>query len=162
MMGPDLSRREWLGQMALGAAGVGPAVSAPPSAPVDGARVYNIRDFGAKGDGATLDTAAVQAAIDACTRDGGGTVLVPAGVFHVGSLELKSNVTLYLVASATLLGSAQIGDERRQHVGKLLRFARARNVCDNAVGGHYLYARTRCRRLHQRDGACERRIERFG
>jgi polygalacturonase len=105
-MGPDLTRREWLGQMALGAAGIGPAVSAPPSAPVDGARVYNIRDFGAKGDGATLDTAAVQAAIDACPHDGGGTVLVPAGVFHVGSLELKSNVTLYLVASATLLGSA--------------------------------------------------------
>ena len=42
------------------------------------AAIYNIRDFGAKGDGATLDTAAVQAAIDACHRDRGGTVIVPA------------------------------------------------------------------------------------
>ncbi|MGC4051307.1 MAG: glycosyl hydrolase family 28-related protein [Paludibaculum sp.] len=45
-----------------------------------GAKIYNIRDFGAKGDGTTLDTAAVQAAIDACNRDQGGTVLVPAGI----------------------------------------------------------------------------------
>lgn len=71
-----------------------------------GARVYNIRDYGAKGDGTTLDTAAVQAAIDACNRDGGGTVLVPAGTFQIGTLELKSNVTLHVVASGKLLGSA--------------------------------------------------------
>jgi polygalacturonase len=67
---------------------------------------YNIRDFGAKGDGVTLDTAAVQAAIDACHRDRGGTVVVPAGTFVIGTLELKSNVTLHLVATAKLLGSA--------------------------------------------------------
>ena len=42
-----------------------------------GARVYNVRDHGAKGDGVTLDTASIQAAVDACHRDGGGTVLVP-------------------------------------------------------------------------------------
>jgi len=65
-----------------------------------GARTYNIRDFGAKGDGSTLDTDAVQAAIDACTKDQGGTVLVPAGVFVIGTVELKSNVTLRLAASA--------------------------------------------------------------
>src|SRR5262245_22563242 len=61
-----------------------------------GARVYNVCDFGAKGDGATLDTAAVQAAIDACAGDKGGTVLVPAGDFVIGTIELKSNVTLHL------------------------------------------------------------------
>ena len=71
-----------------------------------GARVYNIRDFGAKGDGKTIDTAALQAAIDACARDGGGTVLVPAGTFHIGTTELKSNVTLHIAAGGTLLGSA--------------------------------------------------------
>lgn len=70
-----------------------------------GARVYDVRDFGAKGDGATLDTAAVQSAIDACAGDKGGTVLVPAGNFVVGTLELKSNVTLYLAAQGKLLGS---------------------------------------------------------
>lgn len=70
-----------------------------------GARVYNVCDFGAKGDGTTLDTAAVQSAIDACAGDKGGTVLVPAGNFVVGSLELKSNVTLHLAAQGRLLGS---------------------------------------------------------
>ncbi|HET8655338.1 MAG TPA: glycosyl hydrolase family 28-related protein [Longimicrobiaceae bacterium] len=113
MRGPDLSRREWLGHVALPAMGlscggalVAPAGTAPPSAGVDGARVYNIRDYGAKGDGKTIDTAALQKAIDACNRDGGGTVLVPAGVFQIGTVELKSDVTLYLAASGTLLGSA--------------------------------------------------------
>lgn len=71
-----------------------------------GARVYNVRDYGAKGDGSTLDTAALQEAIDACNRDGGGTVLVPAGTFVIGSTELKSNVTLHIAAGGTLLGSA--------------------------------------------------------
>jgi hypothetical protein len=73
-----------------------------------GARVYNVREFGAKGDGTTPDTVAVQAAIDACTRDNGGTVLIPAGDFVVGTLELKSNVTLHLAAKGRLLGSPAI------------------------------------------------------
>jgi hypothetical protein len=72
-----------------------------------GARVYDVREFGAKGDGATLDTAAVQAAIDACHKDRGGIVLVPAGDFVVGTLELKSNVTLHLAAQGRLVGSGQ-------------------------------------------------------
>jgi polygalacturonase len=70
-----------------------------------GAKIYNIRDFGAKGDGTTLDTAAVQNAIDQCHKDNGGTVLVPAGTFIVGTLELKSNVTLHLATQGKLLGS---------------------------------------------------------
>jgi len=73
-----------------------------------GTRVYNVREFGAKGDGSTLDTAAVQAAIDLSNRDKGGTVLVPAGDFVVGTLELKSNVTLHLAAQGRLLGSSNI------------------------------------------------------
>jgi hypothetical protein len=115
---PELSRRDWLrnvsvpalgasvGAALIGAPSRASAQSLPPSTTSRGARVYDVRDHGAKGDGKTLDTAAVQAAIDACTAEGGGTVLVPEGVFHVGTLELKSNVTLYLVATATLLGSA--------------------------------------------------------
>lgn len=71
-----------------------------------GARTYNVHDFGAKGDGSTLDTAAVQAAIDACSKDQGGTVLVPAGVFVIGTIEMKSNVTLHISAQGKLLGSA--------------------------------------------------------
>ena len=75
-----------------------------------GARVYNVRDYGAKGDGKTLDTAAIQAAIDACTNDKGGTVLVPAGNFLTGAIWLKSNVTLHLAAMAHVLGSTNIKD----------------------------------------------------
>src|SRR4051812_39932886 len=70
-----------------------------------GARVYNVRDFGAAGDGKTLDTAAVQSAIDQCHRDRGGTVLIPGGDFVVGTIELKSNVTLHLAAGGKLQGS---------------------------------------------------------
>lgn len=88
--------------------------AAPPSKNLEvedknlGARIYSIRDFGAKGDGITLDTAPIQAAIDQCNRENGGTVLIPAGNFLVGTLELKSNVTLHLAAEARLLGSGNI------------------------------------------------------
>jgi len=112
-----ISRREWLGKMAMPAAGAviaagvfdnAPAAAREKSAANNddlGARVYNIRNYGAKGDKTTLDTAAVQAAIDACAADGGGTVLVPAGTFVIGTVELKSNVTLHIAAAGTLLGS---------------------------------------------------------
>ena len=104
----------------LGAPLLAQTSAAAPSAPSPaasasrerGARVYNIRDFGARGDGATLDTAALQAAIDACHGDGGGTVLVPAGVFVIGTTELRSHVTLHLAAQAKLLGSGNGKDYR--------------------------------------------------
>ena len=103
------SRRRWLrtgsAAAAAFAASQANAQQAAPDATL-GTRTYNIRDFGAKGDGQTLDTAALQSAIDACHRDQGGTVLVPAGVFVIGAVELKSNVTLRVSAGGTLLGSA--------------------------------------------------------
>jgi polygalacturonase len=108
-----VTRRQWLGNAPAGALALGllgsRAVEAQPARGSGNdlrARVYNIRDFGAKGDGQAMDTSALQAAIDACTRDGGGTVLVPAGTFQIGTAELKSNVTLHVAAGATLLGSA--------------------------------------------------------
>ncbi len=73
-----------------------------------GARIYNIADFGAVGDGLTPNTEAVQKAIDTCTKENGGTVLVPAGDFVVGTIELKSNVTLRIAAKGRLLGSPKI------------------------------------------------------
>jgi len=108
------TRREWMGRVplpALAATVMGArellAQARPANASYDlGVRVYNIRNYGAKGDGKALDTAAVQAAIDACMHDGGGTVLVPAGTFQIGSVELKSNVTLHIAAAGKLLGSA--------------------------------------------------------
>ncbi|MGH7952520.1 MAG: glycoside hydrolase family 28 protein, partial [Limisphaerales bacterium] len=113
-----LSRRKWLGLVStpalaasLGAGAFVEKISAAEPATNAtikndlGARIYNIRDFGAKGDGETLDTAAVQAAIDACNKDQGGIVLAPAGVFVIGTVEMKSNVTLRIAAGGTLLGS---------------------------------------------------------
>ena len=86
----------------LGAAG-----SAEPQR-VDG--VFDVRRFGAVRDGVTLDTQAIQAAVDACARAGGGRVYLPAGSYVSGTVFLKSNVTLYLEAGATLLGSTDVAD----------------------------------------------------
>lgn len=72
--------------------------------------LYDIRQFGAAGDGETLDTAAIQQAIDACHAAGGGTVLVPPGTYLTGTVSLKSRVNLHLSAGATLLGSPRRED----------------------------------------------------
>src|SRR5580700_499739 len=103
-----VSRRKWLGLMSAASFASGPLAAAQAVAtgtPL-GARIYSILDYGAKGDGKTLDTQALQAAIDACAKDQGGTVLVPAGVFVIGTVEMKSNVTLHIAANGKLLGSA--------------------------------------------------------
>ncbi|MBN2007301.1 MAG: glycoside hydrolase family 28 protein [Anaerolineae bacterium] len=71
---------------------------------------FNIRDFGALGDGQTRATAAIQAALDACAEAGGGTVVVPAGMYLTGALFLHSHQTLFLDAGATLLGSEDPAD----------------------------------------------------
>lgn len=67
--------------------------------------VYNVRDFGAKGDGQTLDSPAINAAIEAAVRDGGGQVLLPAGTYLCGSIHLKSNIDLHLSAGCTILAA---------------------------------------------------------
>lgn len=64
--------------------------------------VYDVRAYGATGDGKTLDTAAVNNTIAAAHADGGGTVSFPAGVYSCHSIHLKSNVALYLNYGATL------------------------------------------------------------
>ncbi|MCH2202749.1 MAG: glycosyl hydrolase family 28 protein [Fuerstiella sp.] len=67
-----------------------------------GVQVYNIRHFGAGQDAATNDAPAVNRAIDACSSAGGGTVFVPTGIYPVGTIHLKSNVTLVLDKGAIL------------------------------------------------------------
>jgi Glycosyl hydrolases family 28 len=80
------------------------------SADVGTAGIFNIKDFGAVGDGVTLSTSAIQKAIDVCHDDSGGIVLVPPGKFLTGTLELKSNVTLKVAAAGRILGSSKIED----------------------------------------------------
>jgi len=70
----------------------------------------NVRDHGARGDGRTIDTAAIQDAIDTCADAGGGHVYVPAGTFLTGTLFLRRFVALYLDHGATLLGSTYLSD----------------------------------------------------
>ena len=74
------------------------------------ATVCNVRDFGAKGTGTTKDTAAIQAAINACEQKGGGTVLLPAGTYLSAPIVLKSNINFHLDKGATLLGSPDHAD----------------------------------------------------
>ena len=70
----------------------------------------NILDFGAIGDGKTLCTAQIQAAIDACAESGGGTVTVPAGRYLTGTIWLRSNVELHLCHASVLRGSDNLDD----------------------------------------------------
>jgi polygalacturonase len=71
---------------------------------------FNVYDYGATGDGATLDTREIQSAIDAAAQTGGGTVFVPAGKYVTGSIFLRDNITLFLDAGAILLGSENPAD----------------------------------------------------
>ena len=72
--------------------------------------VFNIRQFGAAGDGRTKDSPAIQKAIEACTESDGGMVYCPPGTYLSGTLFLKSNVELHIEAGATLLGSPHQAD----------------------------------------------------
>ena len=69
--------------------------------------VYNVRDFGAAGDGQQLDSPAIDKAISAAAAAGGGTVLVPAGTYLSGSIHLQSNIHLLLDAGSVILGAPQ-------------------------------------------------------
>ena len=66
---------------------------------------FDVKGFGATGDGRTLDTAAINKAIDAAAASGGGTVLFPAGSYLSYSIHLKSNITLQLENGATIIAA---------------------------------------------------------
>ncbi|HEV2437226.1 MAG TPA: glycoside hydrolase family 28 protein [Verrucomicrobiae bacterium] len=69
--------------------------------------VFNVRSFGAVGDGTNLDSPAINQAILAASAAGGGTVFVPAGTYLCGSIHLTNNIHLYLDAGAVILGAPQ-------------------------------------------------------
>ena len=72
--------------------------------------IYDVRNYGAVGDGKTLNTAAIQKAIDDCASKNGGTVLLEDGTYMTGSIVLRSNVNLHIEQNAVLLGSPNCGD----------------------------------------------------
>ena len=69
--------------------------------------VFDIKDYGAKGDGKVLDTKAINNAIDAAAKTGGGMVYVPAGDYLSGSIHLQSNISLYLEQGAAIIATDQ-------------------------------------------------------
>ena len=73
-------------------------------------QVYDARDYGAKPDGKTLCTEAIQKAIDHCAKDGGGTVYFAPGTFLSGTIYMRSDVTVHIGTGCTLLGSADLKD----------------------------------------------------
>jgi polygalacturonase len=118
-------RRKFIQGLAMGAAAVPAAgvLAAPlfatpsrsnptvPAAAAPGAKhAFDVIEFGAVPDGKTLCTSAIQAAIDACGKAGGGKVVVPPGRFLTGPLFLKSNLEFEVLAGATLFGSANFAD----------------------------------------------------
>ncbi|HXF10793.1 MAG TPA: glycosyl hydrolase family 28-related protein, partial [Desulfuromonadaceae bacterium] len=69
--------------------------------------VFNVRDYGALGNGASLDSPAINRAIEAAAAEGGGTVLIPAGTYLSGSIRLKNNIHLVIDTGARILGAPQ-------------------------------------------------------
>ena len=109
-------RRDFLKMAGLTVAGgattlLNPSLAKPqsqPAAPPTTAekRIYfDVRTFGAKGDGTTIDSPAINTAIDAAANAGGGTVIFSAGVYASYSIHLKTNVALFLQQGATILAA---------------------------------------------------------
>src|SRR6202012_4361261 len=68
-------------------------------------KIYNVKDFGAKGDGTTIDSDPINKAIETAAAAGGGTVYFPAGTYASYSIRLKSHISLYIDQGATLLAA---------------------------------------------------------
>jgi hypothetical protein len=100
-------RPRYLAAILLAIIQIAPATSS--AKPASSEPIFNVRQFGAKGDGITKDTAAFQRALDECASSG-GMVVVPKGNFLVGSLLLHSRTTLVLRRPATIIGSPDPDD----------------------------------------------------
>jgi len=101
-----------LASAAIGAAGTG--ITASPDAKSSELKHFVITDYGAVADGTTMNTAAIQKAIDAAAAAGGGVLEVPKGSFYSGALFFKKGVELYLDEGAVLSGSQDIADFPKQ------------------------------------------------
>jgi len=82
--------------------------------------VFNVRDYGAAGNGKTLDTPAINKAIEACAAAGGGQVLLPPGKYLSGTVHFKSHVTLFLEAGAVLIGTPNLDKYQRPEIPEFM------------------------------------------
>jgi len=105
-----------------------------PSVAQGNGKVFNITAYGAKGDGKTLNTQAIQRAIDALSQAGGGRLIVPEGAFLTGSILLKSNVDLHLEKGAVLLGSLNPEDYQKARHPALVLAHQQENVSISGQG----------------------------
>ena len=98
--------------------GAPPVPAAPKTIPQPslaravGPQYFDVRDFGASGDGTSNDTAAIQRAIEVCAQNGGGVVVLHNGTFLTGSLVLRSHVEFHLTSTAVLLGTSDVSQYR--------------------------------------------------
>ncbi len=125
----SIRRRDFLvSPTLLGLMGPGstPALAAGPGQHL----FFDVRDYGTAADGKRMDTRALQAAIDACAQAGGGTVLISAGQYLTGALNLRSHVNVYLDSGAVILGSQDPSDypvypspwkDSRRRISSLIR-----------------------------------------
>ncbi|HNT77085.1 MAG TPA: glycosyl hydrolase family 28 protein [Anaerolineae bacterium] len=95
---------------------------------------FDVRAYGAAGDGRTLDSPAIQQAIEAAHAAGGGVVHAPPGIYRCGTLELRSAVTLELDRDATILGSAKLADYRCYHWPALITAKDQRDIAIIGAG----------------------------
>ena len=97
---------------------------------------YMITDFGAKGDGVFLNTEAIQRAIDACSKAGGGRVVVPAGTWKTGTIWFRSHVELHLQQGARMLGSENLADYNKDDAYEQNYW----ELCEGWCGKHLVLA----------------------
>jgi polygalacturonase len=86
------------------------AVAGCASAPHSSRAIFNVRDFGAAGNGTNKDTVAFQKALDTCAVNGGGEVLVPAGKYLIGSVQIGNRTSLRLETNSVIIGSSSTND----------------------------------------------------
>ncbi len=94
--------------MLLTAIGLHWAAEAQPATDTPTKHTFSVLDYGARGDGTTLDTAAINQAVAACANAGGGQVLFPPGRYLSGTVRLTNHLTLFLAAGATLVGTTNL------------------------------------------------------
>lgn len=113
--------------------------------PAHAARVFDVTAFGACGDGRTLDTAAFNAAIEAASRSGGGTVLVPAGRYLCSFIRLKSRITIQRARGAVIEAADPARHALRRNMPPPIRSRACLARCPPGACGYGMCAGSRLR-----------------